>query len=193
MEFCEFLKLYNKDNGFMVPPHHIKMARWLQNLYEKGVGGKLLAFRGSGKSTIVGLFCAWVLYKNPNTRIMVVSADNTLATKMVKTVKNIIERFEPLKHLLPTKRGNWTTESFAVERQLVLRDPSMSAVGIMGNATGSRADIIIFDDVEVPNNCDTEQKQQELRTKINEYSFILIPNGMKLFVGTPHTKNSIYL
>ncbi len=193
MNFCEFLKLYSETYNLSVPKHHLKMAAWLQNLYNNHKNGKLLAFRGSGKSTIVGLFSAWVLYKNPNIRIMVVSADNTLATKMVKTVKSIIERFPPLNHLLPTKRGNWTAESFAVARNLQLRDPSMTAVGITANATGSRADIIIFDDVEVPNNCDTDEKRQELRQKINEYNFILVPNGMELFIGTPHTKNSIYL
>ena len=193
MNFCEFLKLYNKTYGLSVPKHHLKMATWLQNLYDNRKNGKLLAFRGSGKSTIVGLFSAWVLYTNPNTRIMVVSADNNLATKMVRNVKNIIEHFEPLKHLLPTKRGNWTTDSFAVNRDLVLRDPSMTSVGITANATGSRADIIIFDDVEVPNNCDTQEKRADLRSKINEYNFILTPNGMQLFVGTPHTKHTIYL
>ena len=193
MNFCEFLKLYNKTYKLSVPQHHLKMASWLQSLYERRQNGKLLAFRGSGKSTIVGLFSAWILYKNPNMRIMVVSADTTLATKMVRNVKNIIEHFEPLKHLLPTKRGNWTTESFAVERDLVMRDPSMTSVGITANATGSRADIIIFDDVEVPNNCDTMEKRLELRQKINEYNFILTPNGLELFVGTPHAKDTIYL
>ena len=75
---------------------------------------------------------------------------------------------------------------------LALRDPSMMAVGLMSNATGSRADVIICDDVEVPKNCDSFQKRQDLREKLLEYSFILVPSGMQIFIGTPHTFDTIY-
>ena len=73
-----------------------------------------------------------------------------------------------------------------------LRDPSMTAEGILGNITGSRADIIICDDVEVPNTSATASKRESLRQRLGEVDYILVPNGMQLYVGTPHNYYSIY-
>ena len=138
------------------------------------------------------MFCAWLLYKNPNIRILVVAADSVLAKKMVRNVKRIIETFPLLENIRPEKKTEWASGSFTVARNVELRDPSMLAVGLMSNATGSRADVIICDDVEVPKNCDTFQKRQDLREKLLEYSFILVPDGMQIFIGTPHTLDTIY-
>lgn len=66
------------------------------------------------------------------------------------------------------------------------------AAGITGNVTGCRADIIIYDDVEVPNTCDGMVKRENLRARLKETNFILTPNGTQLFVGTPHSYFSIY-
>jgi hypothetical protein len=68
----------------------------------------------------------------------------------------------------------------------------MQAVGIGGNITGSRADLVICDDVEVPKNSDTAHKRSELREKLSEISYVLGPQGAQLYVGTPHSYYSIY-
>jgi hypothetical protein len=124
---------------------------------------------------------------------LVISAEERLAGKMSKNVKAIIERHALLSHLIPKKKGGrWASKEFTIERFKEMRDPSMLAIGLSGNATGSRADIIICDDVEVPNTCDTELKREELRERLAELEFIITPKGMILYVGTPHTENSIY-
>jgi hypothetical protein len=86
----------------------------------------------------------------------------------------------------------WAADQLTVERKRNLRDPSLLARGISGNITGSRADVIICDDVEVPNTCDTPQKRAALRARLAEISFILVPGGLQLYVGTPHSYYSIY-
>ena len=193
VEFEKFLLQWNKFQGISTPKHHVKMAKWLLKIYKsEHKRGLLLAFRSSGKSTIVGVFCAWLLYRNPNTRILVVAADTALAKKMVRNVKRIIETFPILEPIRPEKKTEWASGSFTVKRDMALRDSSMMAVGLMSNATGSRADVIICDDVEVPKNCNTFQKRQDLREKLLEYSFVLVPNGMQIFIGTPHTLDTIY-
>ncbi|MHA1575556.1 MAG: hypothetical protein ACTSXL_05405 [Alphaproteobacteria bacterium] len=91
--FLQFLSTWNKLSNFNLPSHHEKIASWLEKLYfSKDRRGLLMAFRNSGKSTLVGLFCAWVLFLNPNDRIVIVSADTRLATKMSRHVRRIIER-----------------------------------------------------------------------------------------------------
>ncbi|MBD5405977.1 phage terminase large subunit [bacterium] len=191
--FLEFLKVWSKEQGILLPEHHKRIAEWLESVYYSDKKrGLLLAFRSSGKSTVVGLFCSWLLYINPNIRILVIAADTVLAKKMVRNIKKIVETHPMLEEIKPKKKQEWASGSFTVERSLALRDPSVMAVGLLSNATGSRADVIICDDVEVPKNCDTYQKRCDLREKLLELNFILVPNGMQIFIGTPHTFDTIY-
>ena len=138
------------------------------------------------------LFCAWLLYINPNHRILIMSADYELAKKMVRNVKRIIEKHPLTFSLKPKQKDQWASDRFTVVRNLELRDPSVLARGVDANITGSRADIIICDDVEVPKNCDSSLKREDLREKLTELDFVLVPNGFILYIGTPHTKDTIY-
>ncbi len=179
--------------GLSTPDVHFRIAGWLEARWEKGDRQLLLmAFRSCGKSTLVGLFCAWLFFKDPNLRILVLAADLQLALKMVRNVKRIIERHPLTAHLKPEKIDQWGNERFTLNRPLELRDPSMLARGISANITGSRADIVICDDVEVPNTCDTVNKREDLRDRLSEIDYVLVPGGTQLYVGTPHTYFTIY-
>ena len=92
----------------------------------------------------------------------------------------------------PREKDQWASDRFTVERPTELRDPSMLARGIGGNITGSRADVVICDDVEVPNTCDTAPKRAELRERLAELDYVLTPGGLQLYVGTPHSYYTIY-
>lgn len=192
-DFKLFLSLWNQRQNQTTPDLHFRIADWLEYAWEKGETNLLLmVFRAAGKSTITGLFCAWLLYKKRDLRILILAADQILAGKMVRNVKRIIER-HPLCHgMKPSSADQWASDRFTVRRAIELRDPSMLARGIDANLTGSRADIIICDDVEVPNTSDTPTKRQDLREKLGEISFILTPGGMQIYIGTPHNYYSIY-
>ncbi len=193
VDFPEFIWVWNHKLGQDTPRHHIRMARWLAARWRARDRELLLmAFRSSGKSTIVGLFCAWVLMGDPNLRIMVLAADFALAKKMVRNVKRIIERHPLTVGLKPPRREHWASDQFTVNRSGELRDPSMVAKGIGANITGSRAEIIICDDVEVPNTCDSAPKRLDLRERLGEIEYVLVPGGTQLYVGTPHSFYTIY-
>ncbi len=193
-DLLEFAWVWNTRAGLPTPPLHRRVLRWLETALEAGDRRLLLmAFRGAGKSTLVGLFCAWRLYRAPDTRILVLAADHALATRMVATVRRILARHPLCGALVPESNdGSWAADRFTVERPAVLRDPSMLAAGIAGNITGARADLIICDDVEVAGNCDTPAKREELRERLHETEFVLTPGGTMLFVGTPHSSESLY-
>lgn len=193
-DLLEFVWIWNQLAGLGTPSLHRRVLRWLEGRFDAEDRRLLLmAFRGCGKSTLVGLFCAWRLYRAPETRILVLAADHALATRMVATVRRILGRHPLCGALLPEPgEGSWAADRFTVARQAVLRDASMLAVGIGGNITGARADLIICDDVEVAGNCDTPTKRAELRERLTEAEFVLVPGGTILFVGTPHCTDSLY-
>ncbi|MFT8246321.1 phage terminase large subunit [Roseomonas sp. BN140053] len=192
-DFLEFAWAWNSRNGQSTPDIHRRIARWLDARHAAEDRRLLLmAFRGCGKSTLVGLWCAWRLLRDPQLRILVLAADHALATKMVATVRRIIGRHPLCHHLLPDGAGDWAADRFSVRREGALRDPSMLAAGIGGNITGARADVIVCDDVEVAGNCDTAGKRAELRERLAETEFVLMPGGTVLYVGTPHCAESLY-
>nr|DAS10153.1 MAG TPA: Terminase [Caudoviricetes sp.] len=194
IDFFEFVYVWFRVQGLSIPRHQRKMTSWLSALWhdKEKRQGLLMAFRNSGKSTIVGLFCAWALYQDPAVRILVMAADHSLAKKMVRNVKRIIERHPLASGLKPDKLDQWASDQFTVKRVSELRDPSMLAKGLGANITGLRADIIICDDVEVPKNSDTALKRQDMREKLNELDYILTPGGLQLYIGTPHNYYTIY-
>jgi hypothetical protein len=191
--FGEFVWVWDRQQGLTTAAVHLRIARFLETGWQQGETGLLLqAFRSAGKSSLVGLFCAWLLGRDPDLRILVLAAEQALAIKMVRQVRGIVERHPFLAALRPEKAQEWAADRFTVERPGVLRDPSVLARGVSANVTGSRADVVICDDVEVPNTCDTPEKRAELRRRLGEIDYLLVPGGLQLFVGTPHTYFTIY-
>ncbi len=191
--FAEFVWIWARRNRQTMPEVHLRIARWLRDRMEAGDTRLLLmAFRGCGKSTLIGLFCAWLLTRAPSCRILVLAADQALAIKMVSAVRRVIERHPLCAHLIPDGGEPWAADRFGVTRPGAPRDPSMMAQGIVGNFTGSRADVIVCDDVEVPNTADTPDKRTALRERLAETEFVLTPGGTILFIGTPHGAETIY-
>ncbi|HEX5079183.1 MAG TPA: phage terminase large subunit [Geminicoccaceae bacterium] len=191
--FRQFVWLWNHYQGQTTPPLHVEIAEWLERRWRQGDRRLvLLVFRSAGKSTLVGIFCAWLLLNDPDLRIMVLAAEHDLARKMVRNVKRIIERHPLTRGLRPKRAEQWASDQFTVRRRLTRRDPSLLARGIGANITGSRADVVICDDVEVPNTCATAPRREELRSRLQEISYVLVPDGLQLYVGTPHSYDSIY-
>lgn len=193
ISFPQFVWLWNRCQGQATPALHCEIATWLGRGWERGDRRLLLlVFRSAGKSTLLGVFCAWLLLRDPELRILVLSAEQDLARKMVRNVKRIIERHPLTRGLIPTRADQWSADQFTIQRRMTRRDPSLLARGIGGNITGSRADIVICDDVEVPNTCNTPGKRQELRERLREIAYVLVPGGLQLYAGTPHSYHSIY-
>ena len=192
-EAFAFLDEWNKILGFQTPRHHQQIMRFLIDVLNcEPRRGLLTAFRHSGKSTVVGVFAACVLYHNPNTRILILSAESGLASRMVSHIKNILENHPFCCDILPDVKKEWGSHKITIKRPIGIREPSVICQGITGNITGMRSDLIICDDVEVPNTCDTFQKRMKLRERLRELDFILSPKGAMIYIGTPHTKDTIY-
>jgi len=176
------------------PPTRAQLciAEYLQN------GPKRLqiqAFRGVGKSWITAAFVLWTLYNDPDKKVMVVSASKDRADAFSIFCQRLILEVPWMSHLKPKNDDQrWSRISFDVGPAKAAQAPSVKSVGITGQLTGSRADLMVLDDVEVPNNSMTEMQREKLLQLVTECESILTPKpGSRImFLGTPQTTFTIY-
>jgi hypothetical protein len=167
------------------------IADYLQN------GPKRLqiqAFRGVGKSWITGAFVLWTLFNNAEKKIMIISASKERADNMSIFLQKLIIETPWLTHLRPkSDDARWSRISFDVNCS-PHQAPSVKSVGITGQLTGSRADLMILDDIEVPGNSMTELMREKLLQLCTEAESILTPkdDSRIMFLGTPQTVFTVY-
>ena len=155
---------------------------------------QIQAFRGVGKSWITGAFVLWTLFVNSEKKIMIISASKERADNMSIFLQKLIIETPWLSHLRPKNEdARWSRVSFDVLCS-PHQAPSVKSVGITGQLTGSRADLMILDDIEVPGNSMTELMREKLLQLCTEAESILTPkdDSRIMFLGTPQTTFTVY-
>jgi len=155
---------------------------------------QISAFRGVGKSWITGAFVLWTLFNNAEKKIMIISASKERADNMSIFLQKLIIETPWLNHLQPNDEGGrWSRISFDVKCS-PHQAPSVKSVGITGQLTGSRADLMILDDIEVPGNSMTELMREKLLQLCTEAESILTPkeDSRIMYLGTPQTVFTVY-
>jgi len=155
---------------------------------------QIQAFRGVGKSWITGAFVLWTLFNDPERKIMIISASKERADNMSIFLQKLIIETPWLKHLQPkSDDSRWSRISFDVDCS-PHQAPSVKSVGITGQLTGSRADLMILDDIEVPGNSMTELMREKLLQLCTEAESILTPKSDSriMYLGTPQTTFTVY-
>ena len=155
---------------------------------------QIQAFRGIGKSWITGAFVLWTLFKDPEKKIMIISASKERADNMSIFLQKLIIETPWLSHLRPkSDDARWSRISFDVNCS-PHQAPSVKSVGITGQLTGSRADLMILDDIEVPGNSLTEMMREKLLQLCTEAESILTPkdDSRIMYLGTPQTVFTVY-
>ena len=192
-DFRVFLTLIWRELDLPTPTRaQLAIAEYLQH------GPKRLqisAFRGVGKSWITAAFTLWTLFKEPNKKIMVISASKERADNFSIFCQKLILDIPWLGHLGPKSDDQrWSRISFDVGPAKPHQAPSVKSVGITGQMTGSRAHLMIFDDVEVPLNSATDMQREKLLQLVTEAESILTPDDDSriLFLGTPQSTFTIY-
>jgi hypothetical protein len=155
---------------------------------------QIQAFRGVGKSWITGAFVLWTLFNDPERKVMIISASKERADNMSIFLQKLIIETPWLVHLRPkSDDSRWSRISFDVNCS-PHQAPSVKSVGITGQLTGSRADLMILDDIEVPGNSMTEMMREKLLQLCTEAESILTPkkDSRIMYLGTPQTTFTIY-
>ena len=192
-DFATFLRVLWRHLGLPDPTRAQQaMARYLQH---GGPRLQLQMFRGCGKSWVTAAFVMWTLYCDVNKKILVVSASKQRADDFSLFVQRCISDFPFLQHLDNSGKDNrWSRVSFDVKGAEPAQSPSVKSVGITSAMTGSRADLIVPDDIENPGNSATDLQREKLLQLTTEFESILMPKPSSriVYLGTPQNLFTVY-
>lgn len=189
-DFRNFMYLVWKHLNLPDPtPVQYDIADFLQNGPRRTITE---AFRGVGKSYVTCAFVVHQLLLDPEKKFMVVSASKARADDFSTFTQRIILELPICQHLVARGDQRWSKIAFDVAPAKASGSPSVKSVGITGQLTGSRADIIIADDIEVPNNSMTQMMREKLSEAVKEFDAVLKPDGRIIYLGTPQCEMSLY-
>ena len=201
-----FAKLVNP--GYMYGDIHREVFTWLMdyNLYGTGdemTNNKLIMLpRAHLKSHIMATFCAWIVMRHPEISILYLSATADLAEQQLMAIKNILEgpqfrKYWP-EYVNPDvgKREKWSNTRIIIDhprrKSESIRDATISTAGLTTNTTGWHADLIIPDDVVVPENAYTEDGRESVSKKTSQFTSIRNVGGFTAACGTRYHPRDIY-
>lgn len=189
--FWAFVYIVWKSIGLPAPtPIQIDIAQFLQNPPSDRV--IIQGFRGVAKSFLTCAYAVWRLWADRDLKVLIISASSDRADANARFIKSIINTLPFLADMKATKDQLDTQNLFSVGGAKADISPSVKSVGITGQITGTRADLLISDDVEVPKNSGTQLQRDKLAEAVKEYDAILKPNGQIVYLGTPQNEASLY-
>jgi hypothetical protein len=169
----------------------LAIASWLAGGPRRRV---VHAYRGVGKTFLTAAYIVWRLWRNPDLKILVISASETYASEISRFILQIILADDLWAELRPRVDGRNSVLAFDVGNARLDKSPSVKAAGVFGQVTGSRADIILFDDVEVPKTSETQAMREKLAQRVTEAAALLKnEHGEIIYLGTPQDIQSLYL
>ncbi len=189
-DFKAFLGRMWTDVGL---PHPTKLQLDIADYMQNGPRRRMIqAFRGVGKTWLAAGYINYRLKLNPDLKIMVLSASKAHADNTTTFCLQVINTMQELEHLIPHEDQREAKIQFDVGPAKPARDPSVRSIGITGQITGSRADLILVDDVETPTNSQTQMMREKLKTAVEELGAVLKPDGEVIYLGTPQCEDSVY-
>ena len=191
-DFRNFLYIAWKHLQLPEPtPIQYDIANYLQHGSQRQI---ISAFRGCGKSWITSAYVLWRLLLDPQLNVLVVSASKNRADDFSTFCLRLLQEMPILEHLYPRESQRQSKISFDVAPALASHQPSVKSLGITSQLTGSRADLVVCDDVESSGNTQTQTMRDKLSEAIKEFEAIIKPEKTSriIFLGTPMVEQSIY-
>lgn len=191
-DFRNFLYIVWKHLNLPDPtPIQYEIADYMQRGDRRAI---IEGFRGVGKSWICSAYVVHQLLLDPRKNILVVSASKTRADDFSTFTLRLIHELPILGHLRPSDKQRFSKISFDVGPAPASHAPSVKSLGVTSQLTGSRADIIVADDIEVVGNSATQGMRDKLGEQVKEFDAIIKPEDETkvLFLGTPQCEDTIY-
>ncbi len=179
---------------------HKEVFRWLM---KKNTPNQLLLLpRGHLKSHCLAVWVAWHLINHPESTVLYLSATSKLAEAQLSVIKNILggkvcRRYWPdLVNPEEGRRRKWTNTEIELDHPKRLeegvRDPSVIIAGLTTVTTGWHADVIVPDDIVVPDNAYTEDGRDKVAAAMSQMASILNTGGIIKACGTRYHPRDQY-
>ncbi len=193
-DFKEFYKYIFWNLNLPCPTlDQLYMAKYVSQLVNTQDPLMLQAQRGLAKSLTTQILAVWMLLRNKNEVIVVVSATSGRAESFIGFCNKLFSTIPLLKHLEPQTKDRSSSRKIDVAGRVPNDSPSLSAFGVTSAKTGSRASFIIYDDVEIPENSDTSQKREKLLAGVRDTANLGIAGIFReLCICTPQSSSSVY-
>ena len=152
----------------------------------------IAAPRGHGKSCQVIGRAVWELGRNHNLRIKVIGSGDDKAKEVLGLIRETIADNPKVQDVFPTLKINTargdTKTAFFVERDILQRDASVEASGVLSAGAGGRADILICDDVvDLKNSVINPALREQVINAVKETWFSLVAaTGKIIWICTPY-------
>lgn len=187
--------------AYMYGDIHKEVFRWLGDP-NCSTDQLLLLPRGHLKSHMLATWTAWWVMKNPSTTILYLSATEDLATQQLYAIKNILTSdihmsFWP-KLIMPNEadREEWNFKNIKIDhpirKEQGVRDRTIAARSVGAGTTGLHADVLVFDDLVVPENAYTEEGRNKVAASYSQFSSIANTGAISKVAGTRYHGRDIY-
>lgn len=197
ISFAAFFLMYVEGKlGLEVPDFHLDYCDFLQNFVDGGEDDPdvavLMLPRGHSKSTNLDIFNAWLVYRNPNELILHQGTADRDAFKCSLGTQAILRSHPLTENNSVYQKREGVKSRWWINGAEDDRYGTFTAAGILSGVTGQRASFIENDDVETPKTTNTQEKRDKLIFTLGEQIHIAIPGTKTLYIGTPHSHDSLY-
>ncbi len=144
--------------------------------------------RDHGKSLQICARVVWELGRNPGLRIKVVCATEGIAAERGRFIRDTIANNWLVRAVFPNLRPGepWSETRFTIERPADVIGPSVTALGVGAGLTGTRADLLICDDiVDVKSMASRAERQRAKAFFRDNLMNLLEPDGRCWCLFTP--------
>jgi predicted phage terminase large subunit-like protein len=168
-----------------------RVHRELQDFLGRHRRGLVELPRDHGKSVQVCLRILWELGRDPTLRVKVVCASEALAAERGRFLLTAVADNPRVRLVFPGLRPAepWGVTRFTVRRPAEVIGPSVAALGVGAASTGSRADLLVCDDIVDVKAIRSRAERERVKTAFRENLLNLLePDGRFWGLFTPwHT------
>lgn len=180
---------------------HTELCGWWTRQDKKSHQITLLP-RDHQKSRMVAYRVVWRITRQPDVRILYISAFSNLAEKQLKWIKDILtspiyRRYWPeMVNEDENKREKWTNSEISVDhpkrKEEGIRDPTVFTGGLTTSLTGLHCDVAVMDDTVVFENAYTEEGRNRVKSQYSLLVSIMGADEEAWVVGTRYHPKDLY-
>lgn len=163
--------------------------------------------RGSFKSSVsTQAFPIWLLWHNPNLRILIDSETMHNAKTYLAGIRSVLQNNKMVRAVCTNERGEYMLEPayktangftddsviLATRTNANLKEPTIFCSGVDNARTGMHVDVILMDDLVSERNVTTSAQIEKTYDHYRMSRSLLDPGGLQIIIGTRYHMSDMY-